>query len=102
VHDEVLNVLLEFVFQTGGILHSATETKVDTGVEIVKCSALLHNIITDVESLHDSSYNGCGSLEANVRTHFKKSRIYNFVSVSAKQTRYLFCKYFSNPHGSVP
>jgi hypothetical protein len=32
------------------ILDKAIETKVDTGVEIVKCISLLHNIITDFES----------------------------------------------------
>jgi len=55
-----------------GILDKITETKVDTGVETMKCISLLHNIITDVECLHDSSSNDCGSLEANDGTQFKK------------------------------
>jgi hypothetical protein len=37
------------------ILDKAIETKVDIGMETVKCTALLHNIIIDVEVLHDSS-----------------------------------------------
>ena len=32
----------------------------------------------------------------------KKSRIHNSVTASAKQTRDLFCKYFSSPAGSIP
>jgi len=43
----------------------AIETKVDAAVETVKCIALLHNIIIDVEGLHDLSSNDCGSLDAN-------------------------------------
>jgi hypothetical protein len=35
------------------ILDKTTETKVDTGVGTVKCIALLHSIIIDVEVLHD-------------------------------------------------
>jgi hypothetical protein len=42
------------------ILDKATETKLDTGVEIVKCIVLLHNIIIDVEGLCDFSSNDCG------------------------------------------
>jgi hypothetical protein len=37
------------------------------------CLLLLHNIITDVEGLHDSSYDR-GSLEANVGTNSKKNQ----------------------------
>jgi hypothetical protein len=55
------------------ILEKATETKVDTGVGTVKCIALLRNIIIDVEGLHDSSSNHCGSLDANDGTQFKKN-----------------------------
>jgi len=55
-----------------GILDKAIETKVDTGVEIVKCIVLLHNIILDVEDLHDFSSNDCDSLDANGGTQFKK------------------------------
>ena len=47
------------------ILDKATETKVDTAVEIVKCIALLHDIIIEVEGLHDLLSNDCGSLHAN-------------------------------------
>ena len=84
------------------ILDKAIETKVDTALEIVKCIALLHNIIIDVEGLHDLSSNDCGSLNANDGNQFKKSRIHNSVTASAKQTRDLFCKYFNSPAGSVP
>jgi hypothetical protein len=68
------------------ILDKAIETEVDTGVETVKCIALLHSIIIDVEGLHNSSSNDCGSLDANDGTQFKKSRIHNSVTASAKQT----------------
>jgi hypothetical protein len=54
------------------ILDKAIETKVDTGVEIVKGIALLHNIIIDVEGLRESSSNDCGSLDANDGTQLKK------------------------------
>jgi len=37
------------------ILDKAIETKVDTALEIVKCVALLHDIIVYVEGLHDLS-----------------------------------------------
>ena len=48
------------------ILETTFETKLDTGMEIVKCIALLHNIIIDVEGLRDFSPNNCGSLDANI------------------------------------
>jgi len=70
-------------------------------MEIVKCIALLHNITTDIEGLHDLPSNDCGSLGANDSTQFKKSRIRNSVNASVKQTRDLFCKYFNSPAGSV-
>jgi len=54
------------------ILDKAIERKVDTAVEIVKCIALLHNIITDLEGLHDLSSNDCGRLDANDGNQFKK------------------------------
>ena len=82
-------------------MDEAIETKVDTALEIVKCIALLHNIIIDVEGLHDL-LNECGSLDSNDSNQFKKSRIHNSVTASAKQTRGLFCKYFNSPAGSVP
>jgi hypothetical protein len=53
------------------ILDKAIETKVDTGVETVKCIALLYNIIIDVEGLHDFSSNDCDSLDANGGSQFK-------------------------------
>jgi hypothetical protein len=83
-------------------LDKAIETKVDTGVGIVKCIALLHNIIIDVEGLHHSSSNDIGSLDAKDGTQFQKSTIHNSVTASAKQTRDLFCKYFNSPAGSLP
>jgi hypothetical protein len=54
------------------ILDKAIETEVDTGVEIVNCIALLHNIIIDVEGLHESSSNDYASLNANDGTQLKK------------------------------
>ena len=68
----------------------------------MKCIALLHNIITDVEGLHDLSSNNCSSLGANDGTQLKKSRIHNSVAASAKQMQDLFCKYFNSPAGCVP
>jgi hypothetical protein len=52
----------------------------------VKCIALLHNIIIDVEGLHESSLNDCGSLDANDGTQLKKTRIHNSVTATAKET----------------
>jgi len=49
----------------------------------VKCIALLHNIIIDVEGLHESSSNDYGSLDANDGTQFKKTRIHNSVTATA-------------------
>ena len=54
------------------ILDKAIETKVDTGVETVKCTALLYSIITDFEGFHHFSSNNCGNLDANGGTQFKK------------------------------
>jgi hypothetical protein len=70
-------------------------------VEIVKCIALLHNIIIDVEDLHDLSSNDCGSLDANDGNQLKKSGIHNSVTASAKQTRDIFCGFFHSPAGFV-
>jgi len=83
------------------ILDKAIEAKVGTAVEIVKCIALLHNIIIDVEGLHDLSSNDCSSLDTNDGSQLKKSRIHNSVTASAKQTRDLFFKYLNSPAGSV-
>ena len=84
------------------ILDKAIETKVDKGVEIVKCIALLHNIIIDAEGLRDFSLNDCDSLGANGGTQFKKCINHKSSTASAKQTRDLFCKFFQSPAGSVP
>jgi hypothetical protein len=54
------------------ILDKAIETKVDTGVDIVKCISLLHSIVIDFEGLRDFSSNDCGSLDANEGTQLKK------------------------------
>jgi len=55
-------------------------------MEIVKCIALLHIIITEAEGLHEFSSNDFGSLNANGGTQLKNSRIHNSVTASAKQT----------------
>jgi hypothetical protein len=68
-------MFLEFVLQSG--FWTASETKVGTGMETAKCISLLHNITKNVEGLHDSSSNDCGSLDANDGTQFKKSRLHN-------------------------
>ena len=57
------------------ILDKAIEAKVGTAVEIVKCIALLHNII-GVEGLHDLPSNDCISVDTNDGNQFKK-RIQN-------------------------
>jgi hypothetical protein len=88
---------LEFV-----ILEKATDTKVHTGVEIVKCIAFLHNSITDGEGLSEFSSNDCGSLDATGGTQFNNSRMHNSVTDSAKLPRGLFCEFFHIPPGSVP
>jgi hypothetical protein len=72
-----------------------------TGVEVGKYISLLHNIIKDVEGLHDSSSKDCDSLDANDSIQFKKSRLHNSVTASGKQTRNLFCGFFNIPAGSV-
>jgi len=54
------------------IMDKSIETKLDTGVEIVNCIALLHNIIIDVEGLHGFPSIDCSSLDANGGTQFKK------------------------------
>jgi hypothetical protein len=36
-------------------MDKAIDTKVDTGVKIVKCVTLLHDIIIDVEDFHEFS-----------------------------------------------
>ena len=82
-------------------MDKATETKVDTGTEIVKCQDLEHSIIIDAEGLHDFSSNDCGSMDANGGTQFKKSRMHNSVTASAKQTRDLFCEFFHSTAGSI-
>jgi hypothetical protein len=66
------------------MLDKAIDTKVDTRVEILKCMALPHIIIIVVEGLHDLSSNDCGSLGANGGTQFKKSRMHNSVTSSAR------------------
>jgi hypothetical protein len=60
--------------------------KVGTGMEIVKCISLPHNIIKDVEGLHDSLSKDCGSLDANDGTQFKKSMLHNSATTSGRQT----------------
>ena len=62
-------------------MDKATDTKVDTGVETMKCIALLRNIITDGEGLREFSSNDCGSLDATGGTQFNKSRMHNSVTV---------------------
>ena len=66
-------MLLEFVLQSKSIMDKAIEIKVDTGMEIVKCIGLLHNIIIDIEGLRDFSSNDCGSLGANGRYSVQKN-----------------------------
>ena len=50
----------------------------------MKCIALLHNILIDFEGLRDFSSNDCGSLDANGGTQFKKCRMHNCVTASAR------------------
>jgi len=82
----VVECVFEIYASKWRILDKAIETKVATGMETVKCIALLYIIITDADGLHDLSSNDCGSLGANDGTQFKKSRIHNSVTASAKQT----------------
>ena len=84
------------------ILDKATDTKVDTGVELVKCKALLHNSIIDGDGWSEFLPNDCGSLDATGGTQFNKSRMHNSVTASAKQPRVLVCEFFHSPSGSVP
>ena len=83
-------------------MDKATDTKVATGVETMKCTALLHNIITDGDGLREFSSNDCGSLDATGGTQFNNSRMHNSVTASAIQPRGLFCEFFHSPSGSVP
>jgi hypothetical protein len=66
------------------ILDKPTDTMVDTGVEIVNCIALLHNIIVDTDGLHDFSSKKFGSVDVHGSTQLKKSRMHNSVTTSAK------------------
>jgi hypothetical protein len=68
------------------ILDKAIETKVYTGVEIVKCIALLHHIVIDVEGLHHSSSNDIGSLDTNDGTRFKNPEYITLSSSSSSTT----------------
>ena len=70
-------------------------------MEIVTFIVLLHNIIIDFEGLREISSNDCGSLNANEGTQFKKCRMRNSVTATAKQTRDLFCEFFYSSAGSV-
>ena len=83
------------------ILDKAIETKVDTSMEIVKCIALLHNIITYVECLHDFSSNDCGSLDANGDTQFKNPECITLLLLLQNKCETYFVN-FSSPDGSVP
>ena len=84
------------------ILDKATDTKADTGVEIVKCIALMPNIITDGDGLSEFLSNYCGSLDVTGGTQFNNSRMHNSVTSSAKQPRGLLCEFSHIPSGSVP
>ena len=84
------------------ILDKATHTKVDTGVEIAKCIALMHNSITDGDGLSEFLSNDCGSLDATGGAQFNNSRMHISVTASAKQPQGLFCEFFHIPSGSVP
>ena len=83
-------------------MDKATDTKVDTGVETMKCIALLCYIITDGEVLREFSSNECGSLDATGGTQFNKSKMHNTVTAPAKQLRVLLCDFFRSPFASVP
>jgi hypothetical protein len=41
-------------------------------------------------------------MDANGGIQFKKCRMHNYVTASAKQMRDLFCGFFHSPAGSVP
>ena len=83
------------------ILDKATDTKVDTSVEKMKCIALLRNTITDGEGLREFSSNDCSSVDVTGGTQFNKSRMHNSVTASAKQQRVLFCEFVHIPSGFV-
>jgi hypothetical protein len=54
----------------------------------VKCITLLHNIIIDVEGMHEPA------ADENVNA--------NQAASTAKRIRDAYCEYFSSPSGSVP
>ena len=54
-------------------------------VEIVKCIALLHNIITDIEGLHEFHQTIVAAWMQMAVLSLKKSRMHNCATVSAKQ-----------------
>jgi hypothetical protein len=79
------------------ISHSLTNS-----LKIISLEEKLQNIIIDFEGLRDFSSNDCGSLDSNGGAQFKKCRMRNSVTASAKQTRDLFCGVFHSRAGAVP
>jgi len=72
------------------ILVKAVVTKVDKVVEIVKCIALLHNIIIDVKGLHNLSPNDFGSHDANDGNQLKHPQYLTLLTLPSNKRETYF------------